>query len=39
MRGNWPSLTAMAVAFGRGLGTSERDVDPQEWGGVAVGPW
>jgi methyltransferase (TIGR00027 family) len=28
MRGNWPSLTAMAVAFGRGLGTSERDVDP-----------
>jgi len=28
MRGDWPSLTAMMVAFGRGLGTSDRAVDP-----------
>ena len=28
MRGDWPSVTAMMVAFGRGLGTSDRAVDP-----------
>jgi methyltransferase (TIGR00027 family) len=28
MRGDWPSVTAMMVAFGRGLGTSDREVDP-----------
>lgn len=28
MRGDWPSLTAMAVAFGRGLGTGEHAPDP-----------
>lgn len=28
MRSNWPSLTAIAVAFGRGLGTGGRPPDP-----------
>lgn len=28
MRGDWPSLTAMAVAFGRGLGTDDDAPDP-----------
>ena len=28
MRGGWPSLTAMAVAFGRGLGTGGHAPDP-----------
>lgn len=28
MRGDWPSLTAMAVAFGRGLGTNDDAPDP-----------
>lgn len=28
MRANWPSLTAIAVAFGRGLGTDDEAPDP-----------
>lgn len=28
MRGDWPSLTAMAVAFGRGVGTTAHVLDP-----------
>lgn len=28
VRGSWPSLTAIAVAFGRGLGTTGRPPDP-----------
>lgn len=28
MRSDWPSLTAMAVAFGRGLGTDDHAPDP-----------